>query len=148
MKVKLIALVLALTALLALCACSSTNPEAAAAAGTYTYYAILLDGDYVNVTEFAGRTTVLNADGSGAIDWGDDNKGPISQWTIDGEKVVIKAGVSEMNATLKDGILTIEMANDTMPMASVFIKDGADTSSMPLISAEEYAAKLEQKQSN
>ena len=143
--VKLIALMLALTALLSLCACASVNQEAAAAAGTYTYYANILDDYYVDVPVFAGRTTILTADGGGSLDWGDDNRGPISEWTISGEKVVIKAGVAEMNATLKDGVLTIELSNDTVPMSAVFIKDGADTSSMPVITSEEYAAKLAQE---
>lgn len=138
--VKLTALILALILSASLCACAPASPEAEAAAGTYTFYAIVLDNYYVDLPEFAGRTTVLKADGSGALDWGDDNKGPISKWTIDGEKVVIKAGVAEMNATLKDGILTVEMSNDIMPMSAVFVKDGADTSSMPVITSEEYAA--------
>ena len=140
--VKIIALIIALAALISLCACSSSSPEAEAASGTYKFYAILLDGYYVDLPDFEGRTTTLKADGGGALDWGDDNKGPISKWTIDGEKVVIKAGVAEMNATLKDGILTVEMSNDTKPMSAVFIKDGADTSSMPVITTEEYAAKI------
>ena len=137
-----IALMLAVTVLISLCACASSNPEAEAAAGTYNFYAVILDGYYVNVPEFEGRTTVLKADGGGSLDWGDDNQGPISEWTIDGEKVVIKAGVSVMNAALKDGILIVELDNDTMPMSLVFTKDGADTSSIPRISTEEYAAKI------
>lgn len=147
--VKLIALILALTALISLCACTSADSESDTAtsvsdtvdaAGTYTYYAHILDGHYVYLSELEGRTTTLNADGSGALDWGDDNKGPISEWTIDGENVVIKAGVAEMNATLKDGILTIDMDNDTMPISLVCIKEGADTSSIPVMTKEEYAA--------
>lgn len=147
--VKLLAVILAVIALIPLCACSSSkteaSPEASAAAGTYTFYAVILDGYYVDLPTFEGRTTTLNADGGGALDWGDDNKGPISNWTIDGEKVVIKAGVAELNAVLKDGILTVELVNDTMPMSAVFVKDGADTSSMTVITAEEYAEKVAEK---
>lgn len=142
---KLIALVLALTALLSLCACSVSSSEASAASGTYTYYAHLLDDYYVDFPDYAGRTTTLKADGGGSLDWGDYNKGPISEWTINGEKVVIKAGVAEMNATLKDGILSVEISNDLMPFSVVFIKDGADTSSMPVISMDEYTSMLEGK---
>jgi len=143
--VKLIALILTVIAVISLCGCASVtnpapaSPEAEAAAGTYTFYALFMDDHYIGLEEFEGRTTTLNADGGGALDWGDDNKGPISEWTIDGEKIVIKAGVSEMNATLKDGILIIDFSDEDMPMSTVFVKDEADTSSMPVISVDEYS---------
>ena len=139
---KLIALILAMILLIALCACKTTTPETEAAAGTYTYYAHLLDGYYVDFTDYAGRTTTLEANGGGALDWGDDNKGPISEWTIDGEKIVIKAGVAEMDATLKNGILSVDIGDETMPFSVIFIEEGADTSSMPVITTDEYVAKF------
>lgn len=54
-----------------------------------------------------------------------------------------KAGISVMDATLKDGILTVYIGdeNDAIFYA-VLVKEGADTSSMPLITAEEYAAQV------
>lgn len=142
---RITALILALASLLLLCACASADSAASAAAGTYTFYAAVIDGYYIDIPEFEGRTTTLDADGGGALEWGDDNKGPISEWTIDGEKVVIKAGVSEMDATLKDGILSVDLSDDTLTMFVVYVKDGADTSSMPVITSEEYAAILAQQ---
>ena len=141
--VKLLALILALTAIISLCACASASPEAQAAAGTYTFYAVLLDDYYVDLEDFDGRTTTLDANGGGSLDWGDDNQGEITNWTIDGENVSIKAGVSDIKATIKDGILTIDFSSESIPMSVIFVKDGADTSSMPVISSDEYVALYE-----
>ena len=143
--VKLIALILTVAALVSLCACASSNPEMEAASGTYKYYAVKIGDSYFAVPEQENQTTTLDANGGGSLYWGEDNKGPITKWSIDGEKVKIKAGISDMDATLKDGILVIEISDsDDLQMSCVFIKEGADTSGMPLTSLEEYASEYQE----
>ncbi|WP_405346276.1 hypothetical protein [Ruminococcus sp.] len=99
-----------------------------------------LGDSLVQIDEMKGYSVTLSADGTGSLDWGENNNGPISEWTVDGEKLVIKAGISVMNATMKDSVLTIDLSDSDYSMFSVFVSDSADTSSMPVITADEYAA--------
>ena len=135
-----LALLVALTLVLALCACSPQTVDGrSAAAGKYTFYSAYMDGFYVALDEFAGQTVTLDSDGTGYLDWGEDNQGPISEWTIDGEALVLKAGVSVMDATLKDGVMIIELDDG---FRFCFVSDTADTSGMTTITKEEYLAEV------
>ena len=132
--VKAIALILAVAAVFALCACSSAPKSV-----KYTFFAMNMNGYNIEYSEMDGRYVILNDDGTGELDWGDDNSGPISEWTADGEKLVIKAGISEMDATLKDGILSVDVSDEDFTMTIIFAAEGADTSGMKVISQEEFA---------
>lgn len=140
---RILALLLTLALTVSLCACAGSDDPRAAMAGKYTFYSLDMDGYYVDVPQMTGYYTVLNSDGTGELYWGEENKGPISEWTADGEKLVIKAGVSVMDATLKDGVLTINLSEEAnTSLYTLYVSDSADTSSMPMITAEEYAAKM------
>ena len=135
---RTIAILLAVMMLAALCGCGqSGNDPRAEHAGVYTFFAIGIGGNYVDLEDMRGRTVTLNGDGTGALDWGDDNQGPISEWTLDGDKAVIKAGISTMNATLKDGILTIEIGDNSDKWLGVFVTEQADTGGYTLLSEDE-----------
>lgn len=138
--IRMLSLLLAIILTVSLCACGGKDDPRAALAGKYTYYAVKLGDSFVQIDEMKENNVILNADGTGSLDWGEGNKGPISEWTAEGENLVIKAGVSVMNATLKDGILTIDLSGEGYTMFSVYVSDGADTSSMPVVSADEYTA--------
>ena len=148
------ALLLALLMTLSLCACGGSAPAATAApaateapapaeaenplapyAGEYKEYSVIMDGTHLILDGYEDFSVTLAADGTGYLDWGADNQGPISGWSKDGDKVTVKAGVSEMDGSLKDGVLILEMGDG---FALCFAKDGADTSSMPRITLEEY----------
>lgn len=143
---KIIAFITAAMLIVSLCSCSVSKTdapsEAEAAAGKYTFYALRMGGSYVDVKEMEGQSVTLNADGTGALDWGEDNRGPISEWSINGEKLIIKAGVSVMEAVLNDGVLMIDISNDEYSWYTCYVNDKADTSDMKRISVDEYAAKL------
>ena len=135
---RTIAILLAVMMLAALCGCGqSGNDPRAEHAGVYTFFAIGIGGNYVDLEDMRGRTVTLNGDGTGALDWGDDNQGPISEWTLDGDKAVIKAGISTMDATLKDGILTVELGVDDEIWEVVFVTEKADTTAYTVLSEDE-----------
>ena len=136
---KLTSAVLALILVFMLCACGGQPAdEKSALAGKYTFYALYLDGYYIDVEEMQGQTVTLDKDGTGALDWGEDNNGPISEWTADSGKLVIKAGVSEMDAEVKDGVMIIDL-DDGFKVC--FVTDKADTSGMKKITQDEYVEK-------
>ena len=133
---RITALVIALALMISLCACGAKHKET----GKYTFYALKVDEYYVGTDVMEGRTVTLNDDGTGQLDWGDDNSGPISEWMANGEDIIIKAGVSVMNATLKDGVLIVKVSDEDQGWDMVFVNDKADTSGMSRISAAEYQA--------
>ena len=136
-KVTVLICILAITA--SVCACGKKDPLLEKYAGTYTFYSMLLNGQHVIFDEFEGTTTILEANGKGSLDWGEDNKGPISQWTVDDDdngKLTVKAGVATMDVEVHDGIMFIDLGDD---MISVYVTEDADTSSMPRVTIEEFA---------
>ena len=135
---RTIAILLAVMMLAALCGCAQEVKDPRDEnAGVYTFYAFGINGSYVALEDMKGRTVTLNGDGTGALDWGEDNNGPITEWTLDGEKVVIKAGISTMDATLKDGILTVDISTNGENWEVVFVTEKADTSGYTLLSEDE-----------
>ena len=158
---RILAVSLALGMLLLLCACggSAPAPTPAAApmpaataapgnplapyAGEYRQYSVMLDGVHVIMDEYEAYTVTLSEDGTGYLDWGADNQGPISAWSIEGETLRVKAGVSEMTGSLKDGVMQLDLGDG---FGICFVTPGADTSSMPRISLEEYRAQAEDEE--
>ncbi len=138
--IRLSALLLSVIFIVSLCACASPNDHRADMAGVYTFYAVDFGDSYVDIKEMEGQTVTLNADGTGRLDWGENNNGPISEWTADGEKLVIKAGVSVMDATLKNGVLTIDIGDEDYTFKAIFVSSSADTSSMQRITSDQYVA--------
>ena len=169
-KLRMLALLLALCLTAGLCACgapaaapaSQSAPETAAPAapaaeeaaapapqtGEYKGYSLVLDGHYLIWEDLESYSVTLAADGTGYLDWGEDNRGPISEWSINGEKLIIKAGVSVMEAVLNDGVLMIDISDDEYSWYTCYVNEKADTSDMKRISVDEYAAKLEGSSEN
>ena len=118
------------------------NNELAKFAGEYSFFCTDIMGYHVQIEELEGTTTTLKEDGTGYLDWGEDNKGPISEWTVDDAeagKITIKAGVATMEGTIVDGVLSIGM---TDIITSVYALDGADTSGIQLMTPDELPADI------
>ena len=153
---------LALLLLLGLAACAKTPAPSsgssdggglAAYAGEYSYFCVrmegnyaadslgieidpgLLESQYVRVEEMVGETVTLKGDGTGSLYWGEDNQGPISQWSLTGEQISISAGVSHITGTLKNGLMQLDI-NDGF--TAYFALPGAEPSSIQPLSSEEY----------
>ena len=163
-KLRMLALLLALCLTAGLCACgapaaapaSQSAPETAAPAapaaeeaaapapqtGEYKGYSLVLDGHYLIWEDLESYSVTLAADGTGYLDWGEDNRGPISSWTAEGETVEIRAGVSVMNGTIRDGVMLLDLEEG---FVLCFAKEGADTSAMERITAEQYIALTAEK---
>ena len=163
-KLRMLALLLALCLTAGLCACgapaaapaSQSAPETAAPAapaaeeaaapapqtGEYKGYSLVLDGHYLIWEDLDDFSVTLAADGTGYLDWGEDNRGPISSWTAEGETVEIRAGVSVMNGTIRDGVMLLDLEEG---FVLCFAKEGADTSAMERITTEQYIALTAEK---
>ena len=158
--IRAFALLLCLALLCALGACADQGDTAAAPAdaaslaGEYSFFcarfspaylAALFDYDgelpdvgeqYVLIPQMEGQTVTLDPGGKGSLDWGEDNRGPISQWSAEGDRVEIRAGVSVMEGTVQDGIMVLEIEDG---FAAYFVLPGADTSHLQPISVEACA---------
>ena len=77
----------------------------------------------------------LAEDGTGYLYWGEDNQGPIDWWTLDGNALQFKAGVSEIGGTLADGYMTL-LVDDGFTLC--FAAPGARVPAVELISMDEY----------
>lgn len=133
----LLAVCLCLGLLLAGCGGSTAGETAdvEACAGTYTSIGLYLDGQYLTEESFSGMVTTLDADGTGSLDWGEDNQGPISEWTAEDGKLLIKAGVSEMEGTVADGVMVLDLGDGIM---LAFVGEGIDVASLNPIPLDEY----------
>ena len=79
----MVSLLLTVILIVSLCACGKPDPRAAMA-GKYSFYAMKLGDSLVQIDEMKGYSVTLSADGTGSLDWGENNNGPISEWTADG----------------------------------------------------------------
>lgn len=147
-NLRILALLLVLCLAAGLCACgapaASPTPQAAPETaapvpqtGEYKGYSLVLDGYYLIWEDLDDFSVTLAADGTGYLDWGEDNRGPISSWTAEGETVEIRAGVSVINGTVKDGVMLLDLEDG---FVLCFVKEGADTSAMERITTEQYKA--------
>ena len=149
---RILAVSLALGMLLLLCACGGSAPTPAPTAtpapenplaryaGEYRQYSVMLDETHIVMDEYEDYTVTLNEDGTGYLNWGADNQGPVSAWSMDGETLRVKAGVSEMTGSLKDGVMQLDLGDG---FGICFVTPGADTSSMPRVTLEEYRNQTE-----
>ncbi len=85
--------------------------EAQANAGLYTYLGYYVEKRFVVDEEMTSWSVTLKADGTGNIYWGEDNQGPISEWSIEDGRLMIYAGVSEIEGIIANGIMLLDMGD-------------------------------------
>lgn len=155
---KLLSLLLALCLALSLAACAGSNqPSESGAdlssyADTYTFLCAIMEGgaglpegvsvdpaslepQFVAPEQMTGWTVTLQEDGAGSLYWGENNQGPISKWSVQGDVISLSAGVSNMTGTLRDGLLTLDMGEG---LTVLFAGPKADTSTIHPLTTEEY----------
>ena len=105
--------------------------------GRYDILGLYLDDNYVKDEMFAGWYLELDEDGEGYMYFGENNQGDISEWSMNGDNLILKAGVSvfEGKSTIKDGVLLLDFDND---MVVAFASESADRSKIKILSADEY----------
>ena len=108
-------------------------------AGEYVFYGTYLDDYYVTIEDLEGTSTVLDADGTGYLNWGKNNEGPIKEWTADGNDITIKAGISTISGQISDGVMILHIGDPGSEFLECYVTEDADTSQMPRITAEEWA---------
>ena len=141
MKRSIRMLSLALLLVLALAACGGTAeaPAEEEAAGTdmaghYILYGYYNQGDYIYNDIITGYID-LEKDGTGYLDWGEDNRGPITGWTADGEKLSFQAGVAAISGTVKDGVMILDMDDFSLWLA----REDVDVEALDPVASEDYA---------
>lgn len=102
-------------------------------AGIYKAYSVYTQGRYVRWEQMAGNSVELKDDGTGWLDWGEGNSGPISEWSTKGDGIVIMAGVSVMDARCDGKVLYIDLGDG---IELCFTTADADTSAMPIVDKE------------
>lgn len=117
-------------------AAEDKNPtEGELYADTYTCIGLYLDGQYLSNDDYASWTTTLDADGGGSLDWGKDNRGPISEWSVEDGKLMIKAGVSNIEGSITDGVMVLDLGDGFM---LALIGQNADPDTLSIIPFEDY----------
>ena len=131
------------------------NTDPAEAAQTYSYLCSRMSASYlVAAAGYGGETqpvrdhyvttdgekyddytVTLNADGTGYLFLGENNQGPIDSWTLEGSQLRFQAGVSEFNAMLSGGLMTVEFDKG---LYLVFAAPGADLSDVRPISVDAF----------
>ena len=124
---------------------TAAEPAAAekedSAAGTYKICGVNMDDSIVTLETLDGYYLELKDGGSGYLYFGEDNKGDISSWALDGDKFTMKAGVSDFTGTIRKGILELDLGNDNI---LTFARDDADTSALDILTMDEYVEKLKE----
>ena len=86
-----------------------------------------------------GATVTLNADGTGALDWGENNRGPIDRWQVDGDVLTFKAGAAEISGTVREGFMTLDIDDG---FRACFAVPGAEPEDMEVMDIMEYAKRI------
>ena len=151
---RIIALILAVICVAALCACNSGNKttETTASsgsaeqltnkdvAGVYTAFGMSFE-EYpdmvIDTAEYLDSNITLNEDGTGSS-VAEGEEFVVESWKLDGDKITLKMDGSEINGTVKNGIMILVYNDTSLYMA----KEGADKSSVKLITADEFEEKL------
>ncbi len=98
----------------------------------YTLFAYDLDGYVQSATAISSDIT-LNKHGAGYITINGETGS--MQWTDDGGVFTLTSGEDSLTGTIADGIITLYIDEDA---AWYYAAEGADTSSVPVLSAQEY----------
>ena len=117
--------------------CAKFSPAYLAAAIGYEGELPEPDTQYVDYPSMAGYSVTLDSDGTGYLNWGEDNQGPIDSWSLEGTSLLLKAGVSEIRGSLENSVMTL-ILDDGMELC--FALPGADTSGIETITLDQYLA--------
>ena len=66
------------------------------------------------------------------MDWGEDNQGPITEWSADGEDLTFQAGVATITGTVKDGVMVLDDLNLWLA------REDVDVESLDPVADEDY----------
>ena len=140
---KLTALLLVGILVLSLCACGGggdSGSEEASILGTYNLYAMDFGDGNVMLTEgfFEGANYITLKSGGAAEMTLEDDVSNVT-WKADGEKVVLSAADGDMNATVANGLLTLDMDGDKL----YFVANDAAKALIPGLGSDEPAAAAE-----
>jgi len=136
---KILSLVLVLMLSLAACGGTAEEPngteetEGGGMAGHYIVYGFYNDGSYIYNDQITGSID-LEEDGTGYLDWGEDNQGPITEWSADGEDLTFQAGVATITGTVKEGVMVLDTDSFHLWLA----REDVDPESLDPIAAEDY----------
>ncbi|MBR2761991.1 MAG: hypothetical protein IKD66_12595 [Solobacterium sp.] len=106
-----------------------------AADGKYTSLGMQVKDYIVTDDSATGLKIELNKDGTGSLDFGGGNAGPVSSWSESNGNFSMQAGVSDFTGTLKNGILDLDFGDG---LVIVFAQDGASYDKSKVISVDEY----------
>ncbi|MBO6055139.1 MAG: hypothetical protein J6P31_06415 [Oscillospiraceae bacterium] len=90
---------------------------------------------YVEYQAMMGSTVTLNADGTGYLYWGEENQGKIDAWTMKGNSLAFKAGVSQFQGSIQDGIMTVIIEDG---FSLCFVSENADPNQIHPMTPEKY----------
>ena len=153
--IKPVALILSVLFIAAMCACASggssettvdTSDEKqidTPAAGVYSAFGMSFEEypDYViDSAEYLDTVITLNEDGTG-IYTTEGESIDIDSWTANDGKITVKTLGEDASGTVKNGILILNYYDCSI----YFAKDGADKSSVKLITADEFEEKLQEE---
>ncbi len=90
---------------------------------------------YVEYRAMQGSTITLEADGTGYLYWGEENQGKIDTWSVNGNILTFKAGVSEFTGSIEDGIMKVVIEEG---MTLCFVSSDADPAGIRPMTPENY----------
>ena len=107
----------------------AASPAAAVSTDEGIYYCLGMEtnGSVIKTESLADYTIELTGDGAGTLYFGEDNQGPITSWSSDNGKFTMKAGVSDFEGELSNGIMHLDFGDG---LVLIFAKKDADTSSL------------------
>lgn len=152
--IKPVAFILSLLFVVAMCACSSGSSEPTTAPSTVDQTAVSVAGEYkafglsfeeypdyvIDSTGYFDTVITLNEDGTGTT-VAEGESYEIKSWKAEDGKITADIDGAETTGTVKDGVMIITYYDFSLYLA----KDGADKSSVKLISADDFEEKLQEE---
>ena len=110
--------------------------------GIYGLFAVTFEGYVVEATDI---TSVLGLfeDGSGFFTVNNEGRA-VDEWSLEGDQLTVKTDEETLTGTLTDGIIALDYKEGG---TFYYAADGTDTSSVPVMTKEEFAEAWEKAQS-
>ncbi len=137
MNKRIISIIMALALILSALACAeeSAATDYEAYAGLYTYLGYFVDRQFVVDEEMISWSVNLKKDGTGYLYWGEDNQGPISEWSMEDGYLLIHAGISEIEGTIANHVMLLLMGDG---IAIGWAGPGTDFDKLNLITMDQF----------